>query len=431
MYLSKTEGIKGEIKKYAEDFIVEEITKTGKVIEINKKYTAEELGFTNAENNEKKFVIFIMQKKNWNTIQALKAIAKTFRKGIASVGFAGTKDRTSISTQLCSIYGISNEDIDKLKNIKIKDIQINAVWRDDKKIELGNLLGNRFSININYYLDRYKKEDIKEKIEKTRNELNGIFPNYFGEQRFGVRKNNVEIGINLLKGDFEKAVMLFLTDNRNENNVEAIEARKRLSNEGDFKNALNYFPKYLKYERLILEHLSKISNDYETALRKLPRSLLLMFTHSVSAYIFNYELDYRIKNNIIDVDSSDLVCPVDNYLFPDITKIEAYKNYKNKKEKFFIVGNIVGYNTLPNEIEKNIIDKLGLKIEDFKVRYMRELENKGSHRVLFTPFKDFVYSVEENKIKTTFSLPSGSYATVLIDEFMKNNKDNKIDDNFY
>jgi len=430
-YLSKTEGIKGKIKSQAEDFIVEEITKTGKVLEINKEYTAAELGFGTAENNEnnennnkKRFAIFVMQKKNWNTIQALKAVARSIKKGIKSAGFAGTKDRTSISTQLCSLYNVSNEDLSKLKNIKIKDIKINGAWMSNEKVTFGDLLGNRFSINI--VLDEDNKNNLDNnldneyKIKNVLSELNGVFPNYFGEQRFGVRKNNLEIGLSILKGDFEKATMLFLTDIENEKNADAIDARKRLNDEGDFKNALNYFPKYLKYERLVLEHLAKISNDYETALRRLPRSLLLMFVHSVSAYIFNYEVDYRIKNNLLNELSDDLVCPANEYAFPDLDKVAKYQK-GNIDEKKFIVGNIVGYNTKPNEIEKEILDSLGIKVEDFKVRYMRELENKGSYRVLFAPYKDFTYRIDDDKINLSFSLPAGSYATVLINEFMKIN----------
>ena len=132
-------------------------------------------------------------------------------------------------------------------------------------------------------------------ISSTVSELGGIFPNYYGEQRFGYRKTNFNIGLSMLKGDFKAAALNFLTSTQNETMDDAREARKRLSDELDFGAALDYFPKYLKYERSMLEYLSKYPTNYANAIRKLPRSLSLMFIHSVEAQIFNWELDERIK----------------------------------------------------------------------------------------------------------------------------------------
>ena len=65
--------------------------------------------------------------------------------------------------------------------------------------------------------------------------------------------------------------------------------------EQDFKEALKYFPEYLKYERMLLEYLARFPDNYANAIRKLPRSISLMFIHSVESYIFNKELEERIN----------------------------------------------------------------------------------------------------------------------------------------
>jgi tRNA pseudouridine13 synthase len=428
MYLSNTKGIGGIIKSNAESFIVEEIIQNGNILEINKKYGALDLNLNDSSNQNDKFVIFILQKKNWNTIQALKAIARRFKRGIKSIGFAGTKDRISISTQLCSFYGISKEQIPMLKSLNIKDLSINGAWLGNKKIGLGDLQGNKFTVTIERNL--LNKNDDNNTIESINNELNGVFPNYFGTQRFGTRANNVEIGIDILKGNLESATMKFLVDTNNEYNEEAINARKRLNNEKDFKSAIQYFPKYLKYERLILEHLSKISNDYAGALKKLPRNILLMFTHSVSSYIFNSELDYRIKHKMFEPLDGDLICYENEQGLPDINNILKYENNKqqNYNSKNFIIGNIIGYDKELNSVEEKIMKSLNIEKEDFKVKEMPELKNKGSYRTLFAPYLNFNYKTSNDKIIMQFSLLSGSYATVLLDEFMKNdsNKNNII-----
>jgi len=402
--LSKSQGTGGTIKESPEDFVVEEITKNGIVLEAGKTYSAKDLGMPEPEPGAR-FTTFVMQKRDWNTTQALITVARRFRRTIRSMGFAGTKDRASISTQLCSIYGVGP---DPISRFHAKDISINGAWQCSAAVKLGDLLGNRFTIKISG-MER------PEQVGEINKELGGMFPNYFGGQRFGTRDNNAQIGIDIMKGDFESATTRFLTDTTNETNESAIEARKRLASEHDFAAALQYFPGYLKYELFVLEHLSKVPTDYAGALRRLPRSIALMFVHSVDSYIFNEELKSRVEHGAIAPALGDLACQADAYGFPDLTKTESYVS--ELQDVSFIVGNMVGYDSNPNDTEIGIMEKLGITKEQFKVPNMPELNCKGARRALFAPYVGFGYNTETSSLG--FSLPSGSYATILLNEFIK------------
>ncbi|MDE1871376.1 MAG: tRNA pseudouridine(13) synthase TruD [Candidatus Micrarchaeota archaeon] len=402
--LSKGGRAHGMIKSMPGDFRVEEITAGGVVLEIGKKYSPEMLGI--GAQADGKFSIFVMQKTGWNTSQALKAIARKFRRGIKSTAFAGTKDRTSVSTQLCSIFGVRPEQI---SSVHIKDISINGAWYSNSKIEMGDLMGNRFGILARDARDCSGMEGII-------SELHGTFPNYFGEQRFGNRGANVDIGVAILKGDFEGAAMSFLTETQNETNEDAMESRKRLAEERDFKDAIRYFPQYLKYERLMIEYLSRYPNNYANAIRKLPRSISLMLVHSVEAYIFNRVLEERIANGTSKPESKDLVCKANEFGFPDLKEVTPYDKDRNAQ---FAVGNIIGYDTKSvTETEQRLLDELGIGIESFKVNGLNELNSRGTYRVMFAPYKDIGYVCRDDTMEMRFSLPAGSYATVLLEEFL-------------
>ena len=406
--LSKRGKAKGQIKTKPEDFVVEEITKSGSVLEMDKKYSPTELGFEPSTDGN--ISLFIMQKKGWNTLQALKELARKMRRGIKSTGFAGTKDRMSISVQLCSIFGATPED---LANVHLKDVTINGAWKASEKMKLGDLLGNRFTITARNLQDSNDFDDIAR-------ELDGVFPNYFGLQRFGIRDNNVDVGVSMMKGDFEGAVKNFLTNTTNETNEEAVQARKKLQEDMDFKSALQYFPQYLKYERQVIEHLTRFPGEYSNALRRLPRSLSLMFIHSVEAYIFNKELEHRISNGETKSKEGDMVCYPGKYGFCDLSTIERYAQ-KSRDERPFIVGNVIGYDTKNiNEFEARALEELDLKLESFRVKGMNELNSKGSPRLLFAPYMDLQHSTnsDDKSAVLRFSLQAGSYATVLLDEFI-------------
>ncbi len=407
---ASTEPVDGSTKASASDFIVEEITSTGSVIEIDRQYSPEELGFKSSGG---KFTVFVMQKKDWNTVQALKVIARHSGRGIKSAAFAGTKDRTSISTQLCSMFGATPE---RLLSAHIKDIKINGAWSSDSAVKMGDLLGNRFTVRI---IVNKSIDEAMRSFDAVSTELNGRFPNYFGGQRFGNRGNNVDIGVYMLKGDFESAAMSFLADSKNETMKEAVEARDRLAAEKDFGAALSYFPQYLKYERLLLDYLAKYPGNYANAMRRLPRQLFLMFVHSVESYIFNAELSHRIANGETEPAHDDIVCTGGALGFPDLSTATQYDNVEGRN-KAFIVGNIVGYETTGlTGFEKDMLEKLGLGLEDFKMKGIPELNSKGGKRVFFAPYAGFEYGISGNDIVSKFSLPSGSYATSLLNEFVR------------
>ena len=194
----------------------------------------------------------------------------------------------------------------------------------------------------------------------------------------------------------------------------AVEARKRLAIERDFKKALEYFPKYLKYERSVIEYLSRY-NNYANAIRRLPRGISLMFVHAVEDYIFNKALEKRVAEKNIEIRKDEISCKQNSYGFPNIDDRVFGKEGK------FPLFVLVGYESKEEEIseyEKEVMQELGISKEDFKIRSMPELSMKGSYRACFVPFKEFSYKVEDN-VEMSFSIPAGSYATILLNEFIK------------
>ncbi len=392
-YISKTEGTGGAIKQQPEDFIVQEIDNEGRCYRINCSQMRD--GATG------KFVHFVLQKRDWSTNDAMRVISKKLRMSAKRFNFAGTKDKMSVSTQLCSGFAVKREDV---LAVRMKDIWINGAWYANDKVRLGQLLGNRFEITV-----RGQSVDAKEKVAKIQKELDGKTTNYFGEQRFGsTRRNTHKIGEKILQEDMEAAVRLYLLDSEGENNEKAKQARKQLEEHGDYAAALREFPKHLRFERTLLEHLAKNQRDHAGALRKLPRTLLLMFIHAYQSDIFNQSLSERIGEGKLEKEEGEYFCD-ETFGFPDIEK---------KREDGWLVGKLIGYETRLNEREKALLEKAGIAQSAFKLPHMPEIHSKGTYRTLMAPLKDFSF----NESKFAFDLPSGSYATVALREFMDEEK---------
>jgi tRNA pseudouridine13 synthase len=399
--LSRRNGTGGAIKQSPEDFVVREITRSGHALELGRAYSAAELGEEEAPDGKQ--ITFVLQKRNWNTINAVQAVAKRMGRGRKSIGYAGTKDKFAVSVQLASVF---HPEPFEMSSVRIKDISINGSWRGGG-VKIGDNLGNAFDVAI-------RGAEGPDAVERIAEELEGRMPNYFGPQRFGERGNNAEIGLMIIRNDLEGAVMELLTGTENETSAEVTEARKRLKDEGDFSAALGYFPKFLMGERTVIAHLAEYRKDYAGALKMLQRGLSLMFVHAVQDRIFNAELEERIREKDFETEA---YAARDFYGFPDLASAGP------KGE--FPLACMVGYDTEDGKVgeyARETMEKIGITKDEFKIRSVPELSARGSYRALLSPVKDLRYRVDGRDVGLSFELPSGSYATVLLREFMKNSE---------
>lgn len=137
-----------------------------------------------------------IRKTGENTDWVARQLAKFCQVSPREVGYAGKKDRHAVTEQWFSVrLGHS-----KQLNWKLFDsetYQVLEATRHSRKLRLGALAGNRFSLVLRDVSDA---DALLAQVELAKS---GV-PNYFGEQRFGREGGNLERGIALLKGEFEE-----------------------------------------------------------------------------------------------------------------------------------------------------------------------------------------------------------------------------------
>ena len=415
------------LKFQPEEFIVEEITEEGKTLKVGEKTPFPDESIQNPNNF---FSRFILQKRLWETNSALRKIAQRLYVTPKRMNCAGNKDRNAVTVQMCSAFAVKPE---KLLALKIKDIEINGAWLSNEKVKMGGLLGNRFTISLNE--ENVGKEKFErmsaEKINATLEKNNFAIPNFFGPQRFGsMRRNTHLVGKSLVQGKIKEAVMNYLCySDENEENIEAKEARKRLLETMDFKEALQKYPGHLRYEIGMISHLEKLPNDFLGAFRMLPRTLQLLFLHAYESHLFNELLRKRIERKALSVaETGDAYCKMNGYGFPEAEKAKKIKDEKEKEEtqkmisegKAVLLGNIIGSESELTEEEEVIMKEEGIGKENFSQKSFPELECRGDVRPLFVFLKDFSAERKEESLVLKFSLPAGSYATTAIDFILQN-----------
>lgn len=393
-----------------EEFLVEEVLPSGEVLELDKPFAG-----TPAEG---RFSHFVLQKRLWDTPRALLELAKALRISRKRLNCAGNKDRNALTTQRCSAFAVRPEEFSRLK---MKDLQILGAWNAADKVALGALAGNRFTLTLTES-NTGRAIDV-DSVKKRAGENGGLFPNLFGPQRFGsLRRNTHLVGKLLVQGKLKEAVWNYLTFMDEREKADSREARARFAEEKDFSGALSYYPLHLKFERTLIAHLHAYKNDYAGALRKLPRSLSLLFLHAYQSHLFNELLTARLKDgSLFEASKGDFYCKADPLGFPDQDKTAEITSQKtadsvNKlipKGKAFLVANVLGYESEPTKDEAKLLKREGVKTSDFKLSVLPELSSKGTRRALFAPLQGFEV-LREAPLQVRFSLPAGSYATVAL-----------------
>ena len=188
----------GKIKQIPEDFIVEEITPDGEILEINKNYQFQ-------KNSKGRFLHCILVQKGIGTIESINRVAKELKIDSRRITFAGTKDRHAVTAQKISFVDVPLERVERLD---AGNILVSALKYGTKKTFIGDLAGNRFTVTVRNI--SLAKSQVADHIGATINRLGGKFPNYFGEQRFGTAENTTDqIGKALLEREYSKAYELY------------------------------------------------------------------------------------------------------------------------------------------------------------------------------------------------------------------------------
>ena len=314
-----------------------------------------------------KYAIYKLKKINMNTEQAIEYLCERLHVQRTNINYAGAKDKNAITTQYISIFKDNGK-----SGYDGKNMQIAFAGFSDEPLSLGSLKGNMFEIIVR---DLENIEDIID-IPKI-----SMIPNYFDEQRFS--ENNFEIGLAMIRKDFKTASQLII------------------GHDG-------------YHENIIRQHLEKNPNDHVGAIRKMPKKIISMYIHSVQSLIFNNALtgileEYAGKNNIRH---KNIKYFKGRFIF--------YENHEDY-EKISIKGlSLVGFDTnIMQTVIAEQMKSLGITQRDFIIKAIPELTMEGTTRECFAQVEGFSSEkLDEKTIKIKFSLPKGSYATIVVKALM-------------
>ena len=380
----------------------------------------EEIPDSIPRNSSGKYTIIKVKLANWDTNHFLMYLARYLRISRKRITYCGTKDKRGITTQ----YFCVNSELQP-ERVSIKDAEIIEAFRSDKMLNLGDLMGNRFTIDLR--IDEPSIPIAQETVDQLNSR--GGFPNFFGLQRFGsIRTNTHKIGKLLVAGQYEKAAMLYLYDPQ----YDTESYRINFAEHNDPAIALKEFPDRLDFERSLLGYMLEHGN-LQDAFTALPKTLSMMFVHAYQSYLFNRILSLRMKKygNLLEPIPGDTVLKV-NGLFNANKTEEIQVNRLNvqkiaamcRDDSMRISIPLFGYESRispgeQGELESKVLEDENVTPDMFRIQGYSELSSKGERRIVSCKPVEFQLG---NQGVLKFSLGRGVYATSLIREILKDSE---------
>jgi tRNA pseudouridine13 synthase len=404
-----------------------------------------------------RYISVNVYKENKDTTEVVQRLASFLRLRNSDITYAGNKDKRGITVQKMVI---ENSSVDRLRhaNERIHQVCLSDAQKADKPLKLGDLQGNHFRIVIRCV------EDLKSAEEGAKLLYQG-FINYFGMQRFGT--SNVptsDIGVLLFQEKYKEAAELILAVKSYDDETTR-DARNLWINGRDAKGCLKSLPRRNASERQILEYFVKqnldtknlTEQDYQNAINNISWDTRTMYVHSFQSLVWNNMVTKRIQLYGFKPVVGDLV-QKDGVISAIETEEELAK-FDITDIVLPLPGHQVQYpkNSINEEYEK-LMRQYNIKIDKTSNKL---LNLPGSYRCVIVKPKDLDYVFakytdsnqaliqsdyeklkgdeglngedmlkgdepkqeeqleEKNAMILSFSLPSSSYATMLLRELMK------------
>ncbi|RUM63210.1 MAG: tRNA pseudouridine(13) synthase TruD [Sulfurimonas sp.] len=320
-------------------------------------------------SGEGEHLILLVRKKNLSTNEMVGQIARYLGIKNREIGYAGLKDKHAMTKQYISLHKKYEE---AMEGFNFEGIKIISKTYHNNKIRIGHLKGNRFYIKIKKVnpTSAIKIDEALKNIKK-----NGM-PNYFGYQRFGNDGDNHILGEKLAKGEARE---------RNPR------VKKLLINAYQSYLFNNWLSKRLEINSLVSSFEPKeLASQLEIPLEELER----MKAQSHAFKLMNGDLmEHYPKGKLFEFEETEHDFSRFNERDISVTGLLCGKKVR-------VAEGLAG------EIEKEFDDEINADgARRFAWIYPTDIEGR------FNPI--------EAQYELNFTLPKGSYATVLLEEIAK------------
>lgn len=351
-----------------------------------------------------------VEKRGRATIDVARDLARALEREPRDVGFAGRKDVRAVTRQWFSVRGADPE---KARGLELHGARVLEVARHERGLRQGQLAGNRFELVL-----RGLAREARPRVESVLETLaaRGL-PNYYGAQRFGRGGDTAELGRRLLAGDELGYLEAFLSGEG-----PAAAELLRLVREGSWRErrAAGELASQLDSDRAaVAVQLARRPKHLGWLVRSVPRRTRRFHLSALQSLVFNRVLVARMEAGALDLWWEGDLVPAES----GRGVVPAPEAREPAPLERPATGPVPGVDVRwPTgrqlELEQRALAEEGVDPEALAA-LPGPLRLPGTRRALRVPVERPSLRFEEDRAYMAFELPTGSYATTLLEELAK------------
>ncbi len=372
-------------------------------------FIVEELPGIEISSEKDEHTVFLLEKQEIDTFDAIRMIAKSLRISLFEIGYAGLKDKHALAKQYISIPTRYH-----VHDMKMDTLALRFVGYHRKKIKIGDLAGNRFTITVRD-VNEHELADVSARAATI--PTSGV-PNYFDSQRFGSVIGNEFIGKHVIDKKYEQAVKQYLTAyQKSETKKIKDEKRKILTSWADL-SAMRVYNK--AFAAVIKEYLK--TKSWLAAYKKIPAHLREMFVNAYQSFLWN-ECVKEVLKNVVEKKKLYSV----NYAIGALLFYTHLSEQERQKipSTFQTLSDTATFSEAEQQVVDSVLSKQEITLQNLAIESETGNFFKTRARPVLLIPTDFTISNPANdeinskgntrryKIQVSFSLPKGSYATIV------------------
>lgn len=379
-----------KLRRIPDDFRVEEIS-----------------SFPNSDAGP--FSVYRLEKRELGTPEAIDRVLRKWDLRRGQVSYGGLKDTHAVTQQYVTIRQGPRRDLAD------RNFTLTFVGRAERPFTPQDIGGNRFTIVLRSLTEKelHLAEVALGVVQKA-----GL-PNYFDDQRFGsVGESGEFIAAAWIQGDYERALWLsFAEPNRFDRSQEKEQKRLLREHWGDWKTCKKLLAK--SHRRSIVTFLDDRPGDFRGAWARVRQDLRSLYVAALQGHLWNQLLAAWLRRNFSPESLVEVPLKLGNVPFPT--------------ERVSVDG-VISEVELPlpsartklqpgplRELIDSTLEQLGWTMRELRIKYPRDsFFSKGWRRgLVFAGDLDWTSADDElapprKKLTLRFTLPRGSYATILV-----------------
>ena len=403
------------IKTQPEDFVVEE--------ELDSDFLA---GVTAAVGP---FALYEVRKRSLTTHELLDAMAKRLDVPVADLSAAGLKDKHALTTQHITLGIDANRRL-PVQSIESPSFSARQLGFVPSAIGAHAIARNRFRLVIRGLTRRAIDEMheaarrlMSEPADLQRGQARLRFTNYFGNQRFGsARAGQGFIAAHLVRGEFERALQLAIGVPHRKDLLRVKQFKQMVAEHWDsrrWSDVLKSLPKLP--ERAAIEHLARRPDDFRGAFAALPYFFQQLTVEAYQSILWNRIVTCLLVERlgeggrlwVVDDTFSQLIFPEAEAIPADLRDLEVP-----------LLGRKTALAEPWRSAATQVLHEEGLDVTDLRIpgldkpwfgEVSRGVFAEADRLHLGNPQPDDSESKRRRlKVTTSFALPRGAYATVVL-----------------